>query len=781
MNVESRDIKMLKLNKYAREYIENYENKVDYEKVTKQMKDFSGAEYVMFNIFDEKGKDFTLVGFEGNKKNIEKAMNIIGYNIIGKKFKYEEGRNEKFEKSIVTKVESLKALVGNALPKAAIPIIEKVFKIESILTVRITKDEKTIGNFTLLFSNHQNRNDNEMLKLFASQVGLYISKKINELKIEETKERLENIIKGTNVGTWEINLKTGESVINERWAEMIGYKLEEILPATKEKREKLIHPDDLKKLQRVYQKALNKEIEYYDIEFRKKHKNGKWIWVNARAKVTKWGEDGKAQFISGALIDITQKKQYEQKIINMKERLENIIEGTNVGTWERNLQTGEATIDERWAEILGYKLEELLPMNTKLWQSLINNDDLEKTKKEVRKLINKEIEYYDVEYRMKHKNGKWIWVNGRGKITKWSKDRKPISISGTTMNIAEKKEKQEKIEYLSFHDPLTGLYNRRYMQDSIKRLDTSRNIPFSIIVADINGLKLTNDAYGHEMGDKLLLSASEILKKSCRKEDIICRVGGDEFVILLPNTDEKSTEEIIERIKDESRSTKLESVIISLAIGASTKNKEDETILTIYKEADNNMYKDKIKHGRMMRSKTIETLLVNINNKYDNEQIHTERTSQYCESISKAMKLSEQEIQDAKIAGVLHDIGKIVVSPNILNKSEKLKDKEWGEIKRHPTISYQLLKNVDEYAHLAEAVLYHHEKLDGSGYPEGLIDEEIPLLSKIIAVADAYEAMTADRPYKDIKTKKEAIEELKKYSGSQFDKDIVDVFINDVL
>src|SRR6056297_1993046 len=122
MNVESRDIKMLKLNKYAREYIENYQNKVDYKMITKQIKDFSDAEYVMFNIFDENGKDFTLVGFEGNKKNIEKAINIIGYNIIGKKFKYEEGRNEKFEKSIVTKVESLKALVGNALPKAAIPI-----------------------------------------------------------------------------------------------------------------------------------------------------------------------------------------------------------------------------------------------------------------------------------------------------------------------------------------------------------------------------------------------------------------------------------------------------------------------------------------------------------------------------------------------------------------------------------------------------------------------------------------------------------------------------------
>src|SRR6056297_3211381 len=348
-------------------------------------------------------------------------------------------------------------------------------------------------------------------------------------------------------------------------------------------------------------------------------------------------------------------------------------------------------------------------------------------------------------------------------------------------DFSEKREKQKEIEHLSFHDHLTGLYNRRYMEDSIKRLDTDRNIPFSIIVADINGLKLTNDTYGHEMGDKLLISASEILKKSCRKEDIISRVGGDEFVILLPKTDGKTTKEIIKRIKEEADKTKLDSVIVSIATGCSTKHKEDEDIFKIHKEADNNMYKDKLKIGRIMRSKTIETLLVNINNKYDNEHIHTERVSQYCESIAKAMNLNEKDIQDAKIAGVLHDIGKIVVNPELLNKKDKLTNKEWEEIKKHPTSSYQILKNVDEYAHLAEDVLYHHERLDGKGYPEGLKEDEIPLLSKIISVADAYEAMTADRPYKTKKTKEQAIEELKKYSGSQFDKKIVDVFVNEVL
>jgi diguanylate cyclase (GGDEF)-like protein len=319
------------------------------------------------------------------------------------------------------------------------------------------------------------------------------------------------------------------------------------------------------------------------------------------------------------------------------------------------------------------------------------------------------------------------------------------------------------------------------MEDSIKRLDTKRNIPFSIIVTDVNGLKLTNDAYGHDMGDKLLIKVSDILKSSCRKEDIICRVGGDEFVVLLPGIDKEKAEEITDRIVEESHSASLDSVIISLAVGYATKNRHDKDILEVYKEADNKMYKNKLRYGKIMRNKTIETVLLNINNKYDNEQIHTERVSQYCEGIARAMNLNNNEIEDAKVAGALHDIGKIIVPPEILNKKSRLTEEDWETIKKHAVTSYQLLKSVDEYAHLAEAVLYHHERLDSSGYPEGLREDEIPLLSKIIAVADAYEAMTANRPYQKKKTKEESVKELKKCVGTQFDKNIVEVFTSKVL
>lgn len=345
-------------------------------------------------------------------------------------------------------------------------------------------------------------------------------------------------------------------------------------------------------------------------------------------------------------------------------------------------------------------------------------------------------------------------------------------------DFSDKKEKLEEIEYLSFHDHLTGLYNRRYMEDTIARLDKERNLPLSIMVIDVNGLKLTNDAFGHKMGDELLVQVSNLLKEKCRSVDIVGRMGGDEFCVLLPGTSVEEAEQIKKRILRSASNTKIDSIVVSLAVGFAVKEDKDQDIKAVMTIADNNMYKDKLKHGKVMRNRTIETVLKNINHKYDQEQIHTERVSQYCEEIAKAMGFEENKIQEIKTAGILHDIGKIMVPPEILNKPSKLTDEEFEIIKRHPETSYQILKSVDEYSVFAEDVLYHHERHDGKGYPEGLVADEIPVNSKIIAVADAYEAMTAKRPYQNPKSKDEALEELVRCSGTQFDPKIVDVFVN---
>ncbi len=348
-------------------------------------------------------------------------------------------------------------------------------------------------------------------------------------------------------------------------------------------------------------------------------------------------------------------------------------------------------------------------------------------------------------------------------------------------DFTEKKEKLNEIKYLSYHDHLTGLYNRRYIEDSLTRLDTQRNFPFTIMSVDVNGLKLTNDTFGHEMGDKILISCGKILREVCREDDIIGRMGGDEFMILLPSTDEVVAQKIKERIEIASKKIRLDSVIVSLAVGFSTKDTEDIEIQTVMSKADNNMYKNKLKYGKIMRSQTIELLLKNINLKYDNEQIHTERVSQYCEAIAREIGFSENEVNKVKTAAVLHDIGKITISTEILNKPGRLTQDEYEIIKKHPETGYQILKSVDEYAPFALDILYHHERIDGNGYPEGLKGEEIPLVARIIAVADTYEAMMAKRPYQIPKTKDEAIQELIRCSGSQFDPEIVRVFVEHVL
>ncbi len=348
-------------------------------------------------------------------------------------------------------------------------------------------------------------------------------------------------------------------------------------------------------------------------------------------------------------------------------------------------------------------------------------------------------------------------------------------------DFSEYRDRQKQIEFLSFRDYLTGLYNRRYLEKEIKNLDIRRNLPLTVMTLDVNGLKLTNDAFGHAIGDRLLRTVADILRKACRSDDLIARVGGDEFTILLPQTDAVKAGIIKQRILQAAMKTTLDTVVVSLAIGYSVKTSMHDRIENVLMNADKLMYKEKFNQGKTMRNQTIDIVLKNINSKFEQEQIHTERVSQYCQLISTALSLSQKEKAEIRLAGLLHDIGKIMIPSELLNKPEKLTDEEFDTIKRHPETGYQILKSVDEYVAIAKYVLHHHERWDGMGYPAGLKGEDIPLQSRIITVADAYEAMTSKRVYQNTRTIDEAKEELKRCSGTQFDPAIVKVFLESVL
>jgi putative nucleotidyltransferase with HDIG domain len=283
------------------------------------------------------------------------------------------------------------------------------------------------------------------------------------------------------------------------------------------------------------------------------------------------------------------------------------------------------------------------------------------------------------------------------------------------------------------------------------------------------------------MGDRLLQITGEILQKVTASSEIVARMGGDEFVVLLPRGGPRRTEEVMESVRKEVSQVVLDSVIFSLAMGYAVKKQEEQNLGEILVEAENAMYKDKLKYGKIMRSQTVERVLSHINIRYDREQIHTERVAEYCEALARALEYEESQVEMVKTAAVLHDIGKIMVPLELLNKEEPLSKEEFDIIKRHPQTGYEILKSVEEYAGLAEYVLYHHERFDGKGYPEGLQGEAIPLVARIICVADAYEAMTASRPYQKARSREEAMAELERCAGTQFDPHLVSVFLEKVL
>ncbi|WP_097027031.1 sensor domain-containing diguanylate cyclase/phosphohydrolase [Clostridium peptidivorans] len=348
-------------------------------------------------------------------------------------------------------------------------------------------------------------------------------------------------------------------------------------------------------------------------------------------------------------------------------------------------------------------------------------------------------------------------------------------------DITDKVAKEKEIVYINHHDSLTGAYNRNFFNEKIKSIDIEENLPISIIMGDINGLKLTNDAFGHLMGDKLLIAASNTLKNSCRTQDMIIRWGGDEFIVLLPKTKEKDAEKIIKRTKEECKKEDIGIINVSISLGFSTKKNNNEDIMRTITNAEEMMYKIKMFESKSQKSETLKIIMDTLYQKSTQDAEHSKNVSEICKAIGIAMKLSEKEIHELELLGNMHDIGKISISENILNKSDKLNEEEWNKVKKHSEVGYHIISSSNDLAFLGNYILAHHEWYDGSGYPKGLKGKKIPLMSRILSIADAYDAMISDRPYRKAFTKNEAVKEIIKYSGKQFDPNLGKIFVDKVV
>lgn len=346
----------------------------------------------------------------------------------------------------------------------------------------------------------------------------------------------------------------------------------------------------------------------------------------------------------------------------------------------------------------------------------------------------------------------------------------------TFMDISDRKQKEAEIQYLSYHDMLTGLYNRRCFEKNRNSIDTPDHLPLSIIFADINGLKMTNDIFGHPAGDKLIKKSSEILGQVCRRDDVVARVGGDEFILLLPKTTKENAKEILNKIKSGFAGARVEAIKCSISLGFDTKQSPDQSLDEIIANAENEMYKDKTSNRMSSNIDIIDTISETLYSRSPVERQHAITVFNLCTDFGAALHLPEPEINKLSRAGYLHDIGKIVLDDSILFE-DTLSENESEKMKQHPAVGYRILNLFDNTLDLAECVYGHHERWDGTGYPRGLEGEQIPLLSRIISVVETYDRVLnrGTIPLQDRKLA--ALNVIEKGAGTQFDPQIAKLFV----
>lgn len=460
------------------------------------------------------------------------------------------------------------------------------------------------------------------------------------------------------------------------------------------------------------------------------------------------------------------------------------LDASMAGTWEYDGEKQMLRVDAQSMKLLDIELPS---------HSFSRDILLENVSPEHRHGLNRLIAEYtrdkaigfQMECQMKNRTGEYHWFLIKGDALEWDREDRCTLFSGILLDIDQKKRLESELLYLSYHDKLTGLFNRRYFEEHLQGFDKPENLPVAIFVADINGLKLANDAFGHERGDKLLKQAAASLQAAAGSGATISRWGGDEYAVLLPQTDEIQAEEIFKKIKDSCSEKGSHGLTLHLAVGYSVKKWGSLSLQHVVRSAEEKMYRDKLTESRKAHADFLEKFRDLLHEKGIETYEHCQRVTSLSCAIGSRLNLNRDTMEEITALGDLHDIGKIAMPVELFSKTENLTEMEWALVHSHPEIGFRIVALMQDYAHIAQAVLSHHEWYDGTGYPRALKEQEIPLAARIVAVADAVDVMLSGRPYKDKILQEAVIEELHRMQGIQFDpvavENMIDILENDPL
>ena len=456
-----------------------------------------------------------------------------------------------------------------------------------------------------------------------------------------------------------------------------------------------------------------------------------------------------------------------------------IFEQSPIGMSLTDLITGEIrSVNQSYLDLLGLEEEELLE---KTWGSLTHPDDKAYSAAISEKMRLGERGPFNFDKRFIRKDGSIVWTNLSLCVFDPA-DEDTLESLCMTLDISERKSEEDRVRYASTHDALTGFYNRTHFEEQVNAFSSEGRLPMTVAFGDVNGLRIINEAFGREQGNLLLQRIAAIINEHLGEGTYAARVGGDEVALVFFNTPIKEAELITRGIREQvAEMMVLDSVRTSVSFGLCEMTSADDDINEVIKHAEKDVDAHKLMESPNMRGRAVYAIINTLHEKNKREELHSRRVSKLCEALAKALEMSEWQVSEMKLLGLMHDTGKIAISESILNKEGKLSDQQWQEMKRHPEIGYRILFSVEDMAGLATYVLAHHERLDGKGYPKGLKGLEIPLQARIVTIADSFDAMTAERTYRESVSPKDAAQELKKHAGTQFDPDLAKVFVEKVL
>ncbi len=568
---------------------------------------------------------------------------------------------------------------------------------------------------------------------------------------------------------WTLDITVPTKFVTENVAQY-GYVPEDFYEGALKDYWDFIHPEDRDHAQQlVYNMREAKETEYRH-RYRVICKNGTIRWVEENA-ILDYNENGRAIREQGILYDITESVEMHNRLKTSEERYRSLFDRAPAIMLTMD-STGRITSANKYCqEFLNYREDKLKKMHLKDLMVEADNEDYlaENILATVKKLSGAPIE---LDLRTRELRTCSVQMT----LDAFSNEGGTYEIQAIAQDITRKKAIDEKVRYLSYHDKLTGLYNRAWFDERLKFLDHDHAYPFTVIMGDMNGLKVANDLFGHTAGDTLLAVTAEILRRCCRETDIISRHGGDEFAVILPGADEEVAREVCQRIRHQCEATKMKPLNPSIALGYATRREDSGPLEELIKEADDRMYRNKLNVSNSRRSSLIMSLQTSLEEKTLETKAHAERIKSTALAVGHKIGLSENMIDQLSLASAMHDIGKIGIPDSILTKPDKLTSDEWDVMKKHCEIGHNILNTSTNMQSVGEFILHHHERWDGSGYPACLKGPEIPIISRIISVVDAYDVMCHNRVYCNARSTDEAVKELKRCRGTQFDPYLVDVF-----